>query len=90
MAMPWRFLLYTIILSGLAVSCVSRRISEDAQDTNRRMVGELERLGKNGQDFIVLGIDAPGFDQLTLNQKILAYYLYRAAIAGHTLLDQQT
>jgi dipeptidyl-peptidase-3 len=53
------------------------------------MVGELERLGKNGQDFIVLGVDAPGFDQLALNQKLLAYYLYRAAIAGHTLADQQ-
>ncbi len=55
----------------------------------RRMVGELERLGKERQDFLVLGIDAPGFDQLTLPQKILAYYLYRAAIAGHTLADQQ-
>jgi dipeptidyl-peptidase-3 len=53
------------------------------------MVGELERLGKNGQDFIVLGIDAPGFEELTLGQKKLAYYLYRAAIAGHTLADQQ-
>jgi len=53
------------------------------------MVGELERLGKHGQDFIVLGIDAPGFEELTLSQKRLAYYLYRAAIAGHTLADQQ-
>ncbi len=57
--------------------------------TAKRMVGELERLGKNGNDFIVLGVDAPGFDQLTLRQKQLAYYLYRAAIAGHTLVDQQ-
>jgi len=57
--------------------------------TAKRMVGELERLGKHGQDFIVLGIDAPGFEELTLSQKRLAYYLYRAAIAGHTLADQQ-
>ncbi len=57
--------------------------------TSNPMVGELERLGKNGQDFIVLGVDAPGFDQLALNQKLLAYYLYRAAIAGHTIADQQ-
>jgi len=54
-----------------------------------KMTGELERLGKNGTDFIVLGVDAPGFDQLTLRQKLLAYYLYRAAIAGHTIADQQ-
>jgi dipeptidyl-peptidase III len=57
--------------------------------TEKRMVGELERLGKNGQDFIVLGLDAPGFAELTPDQKKLAYYLYRAAIAGHTLVDQQ-
>jgi dipeptidyl-peptidase III len=56
----------------------------------KRMVGELERLGKDGQDFIVLGVDAPGFDALTPRQKELAYYLYRAAIAGHTIADQQT
>jgi dipeptidyl-peptidase III len=53
------------------------------------MVGELERLGKNEQDFIVLGVDAPGFEHLSPRQKQLAYYLYRAAIAGHTIADQQ-
>ena len=53
------------------------------------MVGELERLGKNEQDFLVLGLDAPGFEKLTLRQKVLVYYLYRAAIAGHTIADQQ-
>ncbi len=83
------------LLAGCALlySCSSRQISQDRKAeiavTARRMVGELERLGKNGQDFIVLGVDAPGFDQLTLTQKTLAYYLYRAAIAGHTLVDQQ-
>jgi dipeptidyl-peptidase-3 len=53
------------------------------------MVGELERLGKNEQDFLVLGLDAPGFEKLTLRQKTLVYYLYRAAIAGHAIADQQ-
>ena len=83
------------LLAGCALlySCSSRQISQDRKAeiavTARRMVGELERLGKNGQDFIVLGVDAPGFDRLTLTQKTLAYYLYRAAIAGHTLADQQ-
>ncbi len=75
------------------VACTSRESSqqgrvESALNT-KRMVGELERLGKSGQDFIVLGVDAPGFDQLRPTQKLLAYYLYRAAIAGHTLADQQ-
>ena len=89
MTMHWKFLLSIVVLCALSAGCSSRRISEEVKDTDKRMVGELERLGKNGQDFIVIGIDAPGFDQLTLKQKILAYYLYRAAIAGHTILDQQ-
>jgi dipeptidyl-peptidase-3 len=53
------------------------------------MVGELERLGKNGEDFLVLGVDAPGFAALTRDQKVLSYYLYRAAIAGHLIADDQ-
>jgi dipeptidyl-peptidase-3 len=56
---------------------------------SKRRVGELERLGKNEQDFLVLGIDAPGFDKLAQRQKVLLYYLYRAAIAGNELADQQ-
>jgi dipeptidyl-peptidase-3 len=55
----------------------------------RRMVGELERLGKNAQDFLVLGVEAPGFAELSVQRKTLLYYLYRAAIAGHTLADRQ-
>ncbi|MFQ5708696.1 MAG: hypothetical protein ACE5HO_14670, partial [bacterium] len=54
-----------------------------------RMVGELERLGPGGRDYLVLGVDAPGFDKLTLDQKKLAYTLYRAAIAGNDLMYLQ-
>src|SRR5512136_1398874 len=69
--------------------CLRLLRSRVSKMNERRMVGELERLGKNSQDFIVLGVDAPGFDELTLRQKRLAYYLSRAAIAGHTIADQQ-
>jgi dipeptidyl-peptidase III len=77
----------------VAASCSNNKPTEsrkvDNALTEKRMVGELERLGKNEQDFLILGIDAPGFDQLSKRQKILAYNLYRAAIAGHTIQDQQ-
>jgi len=55
----------------------------------RRFVGELERLGKTGEDFLILGVDAPGFDRLSLPQKTLSYFLYRAAIAGHHIFTDQ-
>jgi dipeptidyl-peptidase-3 len=89
-----RMLLPCLLVScAWVAACNSRQAAQKetmgSNVTAKRMVGELERLGKNGEDFIVLGADAPGFDELSLKQKVLAYYLYRAAIAGHTLIDQQ-
>src|SRR5688572_32783286 len=84
--------LYFLLVSIMTISCTSVKNPETpvaAPVAEKRFVGELERLGKNGEDFLVLGVDAPGFDQLSQKQKVLVYYLYRAAIAGHTLFDQQ-
>src|SRR5436309_297261 len=87
----------SISLLGLLLmftySCQSDKTVENRKAATaievRKMVGELERLGKNGEDFLVLGVDAPGFAALTRDQKTLAYYLYRAAIAGHVIADDQ-
>jgi len=51
--------------------------------------GELERLGADGMDYLVLGVEAPGFDELTPSQRALCYYLYRAAIAGDRIYTDQ-
>jgi len=60
----------------------------DARSSARR-VGELERLGADGRDVLVLGLPAPDFDALPTRSKILAYYFYRAAIAGDSILYDQ-
>ena len=52
--------------------------------------GELERLGPDGTDYLVLGIDAPGFTDLSERQRALAYHLYRAAVAGDRIFTQQS
>jgi dipeptidyl-peptidase III len=92
MSMKWRIMILSAACF-LAASCSGKSSLENQKvetaATEKRMVGELERLGKNQEDFLVLGIDAPGFDKLTKNQKIFAYYLYRAAVAGHLIEDQQ-
>jgi dipeptidyl-peptidase-3 len=54
-----------------------------------RLVGELERLGPGGRDVMVLGLESPGFDDLPVEKKFLAYYLYRAAIAGNDIMYEQ-
>jgi dipeptidyl-peptidase-3 len=55
-----------------------------------RLVGELERLGPDGIEVMVLGVEAPGFEGLERDGKRLAYYLYRAAIAGNAIAFKQS
>jgi dipeptidyl-peptidase III len=52
-------------------------------------IGELERLGPDGSDALILGVEAPGFENLTRDQRRFAYYLYRAAVAGNTIAYKQ-
>ena len=62
----------------------------EAQRVNKtEMTGELGRLGKDGRDWLILGAEAEGYENLTLQQKKLSYYLYRAAIAGNNIYYQQ-
>ncbi len=52
-------------------------------------IGELERLGPGGMAFLVLGLEAPGFELLTREERLFLYYTSRAAIAGDDLLYRQ-
>jgi len=53
-------------------------------------LGELERLGTDGMDYLVLGVEVRGFEDLSAQQRVLAYYLYRAAVSGHAVFTQQS
>jgi dipeptidyl-peptidase-3 len=52
-------------------------------------IGELERLGPDGSEALILGVEAPGFGDLGPDQRRFAYYLYRAAIAGNAIAYKQ-
>src|SRR2546428_13871746 len=80
--------------SDIALSQKKTKRSPSAQagkqtQRPRPYVGELERLGKNGPDVLGLGGEAPGFEKLSLQQKRLADFLYRAAIAGNYIFTDQ-
>jgi dipeptidyl-peptidase-3 len=68
-------------------SNINRRFAGMAVE--KRMVGELERLGPEGREVLVLGVEAPGFEKLSTEKKIFAFYLYRAAIAGDSIMYMQ-
>jgi dipeptidyl-peptidase-3 len=53
-------------------------------------IGELERLGAEGRDALIVGVEAPGFEDLSLPQKRFAYFMYRAAIPGNVIAYRQS
>lgn len=58
--------------------------------TEQPLVGELERIGPDGRDAIVVGVEAPGFEELSEREKCFAYLMSRAAIAGNGIAFQQS
>lgn len=79
----------TLPVFALLMALIAGCTGKQQQPETAPMIGELERLGPAGRDYLVLGIDAPGFEALTLQQKEFAYYLYRAAIAGNDIMYEQ-
>lgn len=75
----------TLVAGGVLLAQTPAPQPASAFESKSSRVGELERLGENGRDYMVLGLDAPGFDKLKISQKKFAYYLYRAAIAGNDI-----
>jgi dipeptidyl-peptidase-3 len=78
-----------ILAGALLIALMAGCSKQEQQQREQLMIGELERLGPGGRDYLVLGIDAPGFEALTLQQKEFAYYLYRAAVAGNDIMYGQ-
>lgn len=67
------------------IACGSLLAQDPPAATAPSGLGELERLGENGRELMIMGVDAPGFDKLKRTQRLYAYYLYRAAIAGRDI-----
>jgi dipeptidyl-peptidase-3 len=57
--------------------------------STEQRIGELERLGPDGRDALVVGVEAPGFEDLAPREKRFAYLLYRAAIPGNVIAYAQ-
>ena len=63
---------------------------ERTPSTEQPRVGELERIGPDGRDAMVIGVEAPGFEALTPDEKRFAYLMYRAAIPGNAIAFKQS
>ena len=92
-----------LVLAALAaVACTSRKDSvpptknptsvstpEDDATMSKARPGELQVQIDQFADIRVLRYRIPGFDELPLEQKKLAYYLYEAALSGRDMIWDQ-
>ncbi len=58
--------------------------------TEKSLVGEQERIGPDGRDALIIGVEAPGFDDLSAREKHFLYLMSRAAIAGNGIAFKQS
>jgi dipeptidyl-peptidase-3 len=74
-------LFYTCCLLAMFVlsSCGEKEVRKD----------EFKYFSEKFADLQVLRFKAPGFEELTLKQKKLLYYLYQAALSGREMIYDQ-
>lgn len=66
-----------------------RRTRHDPGETTGQ-TGELERIGPDGRDAVILPVAVGGMDRLDADGRRLVYCLYRAAVAGEPIAWHQT
>ena len=80
--------LITVSFLFLACSCNNPKVEnmETAQDTTKN---EFNYIADRFADIQVLRYQVPGFDELTLKQKQLAFYLWNAGLSGRDIYYDQ-
>ncbi|MCS7076707.1 MAG: dipeptidyl peptidase 3 [Bacteroidia bacterium] len=90
--MNWKLIIPVIALAlFLFTSCTSKKNKKGTDELNLKFLDEKNFSYRAEQfaDLQVLRYKIPGFEQLTPQQKELAYYLYQAALSGRDIIYDQ-
>jgi len=79
--MKIKYFLPTLVITALLFSCST----ENKEDTKKESATEFNYVVEQFADIKVLRYQIPGFDELTLKQKQLVYYLSEAGMAGRDM-----
>ena len=80
----------SLSLSLLASACKNTSNSVKDNDSTASNDGaNFEVINEKFADLQVLRYQVPGFEELTAQQKELAYYLYEAALCGRDIIYDQ-
>ena len=83
--MKVKTILYTMFLLGLMTSCTTEQKKEVKNKTDDKFNVFVEQFA----DIKVLRYQIPGFDELTLKEKKLVYYLTQAGLSGRDIMWDQ-
>ncbi len=89
-----QFIIYTAIVGAFLTSCggTTKKDQMDDQSTDSTEIVMFETEKNEGPifaDLQILQYDIPGFEQLSLDQKKLVYYLYEAGLSGRDIIWDQ-
>lgn len=87
-----KILISAALAGGFLASCGGAGEKNDTENTDSTATSSFERQKNDGNvfaDLQVLNYDIPGFDQLSLDQKKMVYYLYEAGLSGRDIIWDQ-
>lgn len=82
------FIIMTAIISA-QLSCTQTSEQKENTGSSPSATDQFNYYSEQFADFRILRYEVPGFGQLSLQQKQLAYYLYEAALAGRDIMYDQ-
>ncbi|MDQ3072944.1 MAG: dipeptidyl peptidase 3 [Bacteroidota bacterium] len=78
-----------LLFAGVLTSCSSNTPQTPGSNEDSTQVSTFNVEGERFADLQMLRYQVPGFNDLTLRQKELAYYLYQAALSGRDIIYDQ-
>lgn len=78
------------LLAGCSLALLAACNNTGSHETHHNQkTGDFNVFAESFADLQVLRYEVPGFDQLTLKEKELVYYLYEAAMCGRDIIYDQ-
>jgi len=87
-----KILISAALAGGFLASCGGSGEKTETENNDSTLTSSFERQKNEGNvfaDLQVLNYDIPGFDQLSLDQKKMVYYLYEAGLSGRDMIWDQ-
>jgi len=78
-----------MLLSGAMIFGSCQQNKDSQKEQTEKGEAKFEVNAESFADLQLLRYQVPGFDELTLQQKTLAYYLYQAALSGRDIYYDQ-